>query len=178
MGSSPTRCSGSRWQYVSRAPGRAVRRQSSKLDRRVQLPRGTLGERCWGFESLLSQCGSEAKTIRDRSPCGAARSARHPVKVEATGSNPVGGAGGGRKNEKSKRQKGKGKEETISRYGPVVYRLRTLLSRSGKAGSTPARAARNEPRRGGRPAGSHKAGFPDRHRGLGFAGGPVLSPVS
>ena len=29
-------------------------------------------------------------------PCRAARSARHPVKVEATGSNPVGGAGSGR----------------------------------------------------------------------------------
>ena len=38
-----------------RAPGRAVRPQSSKLDRRVQLPRGTLGNRLTGrlpdFES-------------------------------------------------------------------------------------------------------------------------------
>ncbi len=29
-------------------------------------------------------------------PCGAVRSARHPVKVEAAGSSPVGGAGRGR----------------------------------------------------------------------------------
>ncbi len=38
-----------------RAPGRAVRHQSSKPDRRVQLPRGTLGNRLTGrlpdFES-------------------------------------------------------------------------------------------------------------------------------
>ena len=38
-----------------RAPGRAVRHQSSKLDRRVRLPRGTLGNRLTGrlpdFES-------------------------------------------------------------------------------------------------------------------------------
>ena len=35
-------------------------------------------------------------------PCGAARSARHPVKVEAAGSNPVGGI------EEGRRKKGKG----------------------------------------------------------------------
>jgi hypothetical protein len=44
------------WLFtVRRAPGRAVRRQSSKLDRWVQLPRGTLGNRLTGrlpdFES-------------------------------------------------------------------------------------------------------------------------------
>jgi hypothetical protein len=43
------------FRRAPRAPGRAVRHQSSKLDRRVQLPRGTLGNRLTGrlpdFES-------------------------------------------------------------------------------------------------------------------------------
>ena len=151
-------------------------------------------------------------------PCGAARSARHPVKVEAAGSNPVGGAGRG---------KGKGKDIVIksssslkrvgwalaspggrnppapsfagstparrtamffdpSVHGPVVYRSRTPLSHSGKAGSTPVRATSGQalwsgarskqPRRGGRPAGSHKAAFPGSTPGPGTRGWAGAQP--
>src|SRR5271157_3975103 len=53
-GSTPSSAAAS-FRRASRAPGRAVRHQSSKLDRRVQLPRGTLGNRLTGrlpdFES-------------------------------------------------------------------------------------------------------------------------------
>ena len=53
-GSTPSSSAAS-FRRAPRAPGRAVRHQSSKLDRRVQLPRGTLGNRLTGrlpdFES-------------------------------------------------------------------------------------------------------------------------------
>jgi hypothetical protein len=53
-GSTPSSSAAS-FRRAPRAPGRAVRPQSSKLDRRVQLPRGTLGNRLIGrlpdFES-------------------------------------------------------------------------------------------------------------------------------
>ena len=46
-GSTPSSSAAS-FRRAPRAPGRAVRPQSSKLDRRVQLPRGTLGNRLTG----------------------------------------------------------------------------------------------------------------------------------
>jgi hypothetical protein len=71
-------------------------------------------------------------------------------------------------------------------HGPVVYRSRTPLSHSGKAGSTPVRATSGQalcsgarskqPRRGGRPAGSHKAGFPGSTPGPGTRGWAGAQP--
>ena len=53
-GSTPSSSAAS-FRRARRAPNQAVRPQSSKLDRRVQLPRGTLGNRLTGrlpdFES-------------------------------------------------------------------------------------------------------------------------------
>jgi hypothetical protein len=148
------------------------------------------------------------------SPCRAARSARHPVKVEAAGSNPAGGAGRGReiviKSSSSLKRVGwalaspggrnppapsfagstPARRTAIffdpSNHGPVVYRSRTPLSHSGKAGSTPVRATSNQalcsgarskqPRRGGHPAGSHKAGPPGSTPGPGTHGWAGAQP--
>jgi len=72
-------------------------------------------------------------------------------------------------------------------FGPV-YRFRTPLSQSGKTGSIPVRAAvkgtqtqaktHDQPRRGGCPTGSHKAGLPGSSPGPGTQGRGVLPFVS